>query len=279
MFQNQKGGVGKTLIVKHYAWRKAKLNLDKRYLLIGLDPQNEQAKEFLTEDTYNYIYNNPLDREEDSDNRIEKSNTLFRTLIDKKPLAISPTKIENLDIVPNTILLADADTQLATAIDHKEERLHESLKKVEHLYDEIIIDGLPSLGMIALNGLRAADYLVIVIEPGQYSLLAVEKLDDTIEQIIKDLWGHDIKTLGIVLNKYLDRDNVSKDTIKELNDAFATSNIVFKTHIPKRNIVGKTEGQGVTTFEYDPTNDINIAIDNFLTEVQERINLLSNING
>jgi len=273
MLQNQKGGNGKTFLVKHYVYKKAIDNPNEKFLLIGLDPQNELAKEFLTDDDFNYFYNNPLSKQ-NGNNKVEEENTLYNTLINRKDLAICKTKLSNLDIVPNTILLADADIQLATAIDHKEERLNKALDKIRHLYTQVILDGIPSLGMIALNGLRAANFLAIIIEPGQYSLQAVEKLDDTIEQIIKGTFNHNIKTLGIVLNKYLDRDNVSRDTIKELNESFGSSNVVFKTLIPRRNIVGKTEGNGITTFEYDPENDINIALSNFVKEVEERIKLL-----
>src|SRR5215213_2811966 len=123
----QKGGTGKTSTSISVSAGLARRG--KRVLLIDIGAQANSSKVLLQ----NY-------------QQIDKSDTLYVTIIDRRPLKVHPTDVPNLDIVPGHILLSDTDMALTTAIDHRESRLTNQLKKVKDKYDFVIIDCPPSLG-------------------------------------------------------------------------------------------------------------------------------------
>ncbi len=267
--QNHKGGIGKTTISFNFAFHQARKG--KRILYIITDPQNELASWLLRKSDFDYIYKNPT---ETPDNTIEKTNTLYNTLIKRQDLPVYQSVYENIDVVPSTIHLVGADIELAAAQDHTEQRLKKQLDKIKNNYDLVIIDGQPNLGLIVLNAFVAANHLIIIVEPGEFSLGAIEKIDQTLNELIYTEYEHDINVLGIVVNKFLDRDIPSRETVAELLEAYSKDNLVFKTHIPSRNMVQKAEKKNVPVVLLDPKNDFATAMDDFCDEFDNKIKLL-----
>src|SRR4051794_18428133 len=134
---SQKGGTGKTSTSISLAAGLA--HKGKKVLLIDMDSQANSSK-VLLEDYQ----------------KIPKDQTVYTTIIDRKPLVIHPTKVRNLSIVPSHILLSNTDIELTTAKDHREARLKTHLDTVKEKYDFIIIDNPPVLGWLTLNSFTAS---------------------------------------------------------------------------------------------------------------------------
>lgn len=129
---SQKGGTGKTTTSISIAAGLA--HRGKKTLIIDTDSQANSSKVVLP-DYQDY----------------SKDRTLWATIIDRKPLAISPTSIANLDIVPSHILLSETDITLTSAIDHREARLKAALDPVAGDYEYVVIDCPPALSWLTLN--------------------------------------------------------------------------------------------------------------------------------
>src|SRR5215212_6296850 len=140
----QKGGVGKTTTSINLSTGLARRG--KRVLLIDIDSQANSSKIFLPK------YES-----------LRKNETIWVTILDRKPLVVHPTEFESLFIVPSHILMAETDMELTTAIDHRESRLKIYLDKIKEQYDFIIIDCPPSLSWQTINALTASDYILVVI--------------------------------------------------------------------------------------------------------------------
>src|SRR5690606_18617716 len=101
---------------------------------------------------------------------IGKGESLYRTIIDRKPLFVHRTSIPNLAIVPSHILLSDTDVKLTTALDHREARLKAELDGIRQYYDYVFIDCPPALGWLSINAFTASDEVIVVIAPGYFEL-------------------------------------------------------------------------------------------------------------
>src|SRR5215216_6078948 len=148
---SQKGGVGKTTTSISLAAGLARS--DKKILLVDIDSQANSSKVLHP--------NYPA---------LKKEDTLHRTILERKSLAIHPTTIPNLDLVPAHILLSNTDVALTSATDHREARLKRELDKVKDTYDHIFIDCPPALSWLTLNAFTAADGVLIVVAPGYFEL-------------------------------------------------------------------------------------------------------------
>src|SRR6266550_2913969 len=148
---SQKGGVGKTSTAISLAAGLARKN--KKVLLIDIDSQANSSKVLVP----NY-------------QALPKEQTLFATILHRLPLAVYPTPIPNLDIVPSHILLSNTDVELTTAIDHREERLKRELDTIKDRYDYVFIDCPPALSWLTVNAFTASDHVIIVVSPGYFEL-------------------------------------------------------------------------------------------------------------
>jgi chromosome partitioning protein len=161
---SQKGGTGKTSTSISLAAGLA--HKGKKVLLIDMDSQANSSK-VLLEDYQ----------------KIPKDQTVYTTIIDRKPLVIHPTKVRNLSIVPSHILLSNTDIELTTAKDHREARLKTHLDTVKEKYDFIIIDNPPVLGWLTLNSFTASDCVLVVVSPGYFELDSLVQLSKTLEEV------------------------------------------------------------------------------------------------
>jgi chromosome partitioning protein len=101
---------------------------------------------------------------------LKKEQTLFTTILERKPLPIHKTYVPNLDIVPSHILLSNTDIELTTAKDHREARLKAHLDQVKETYDYVLIDCPPALSWLTINAFTASDRVLVVVSPGYFEL-------------------------------------------------------------------------------------------------------------
>jgi chromosome partitioning protein len=175
---SQKGGVGKTSTSISLAAGLAKKN--KRVLLIDIDSQANSSKVLLPE------YQN-----------IPPEQTIYTTIIDRKPLPVHQSQVENLFIVPSHILLSQTDVELTTAMDHREARLKRELDKIKDQYDYIFIDCPPSLSWLTINAFTAADKVLVVVAPGYFELDSIVQISKTIDRM-KEYYNLDLELAGFL---------------------------------------------------------------------------------
>ena len=225
---NQKGGVGKTTTTVNLATILAKNG--KRVLLIDADPQGnatsglgvEKEVEF---STYDLLVN----------------DTELKDIVKK-------TVIKNLVICPSNINLAGAEVELVSMMS-REQRLKEKLNEVKDIFDYILIDCPPSLGLTTLNAFTASDSVLIPVQCEYFALEGLGQLINTIELVKKHL-NKDIVIEGALLTMYDIRTNLSNQVVKEVKKYFA--NKVYKTVIPRNVRLSEAPSYGMPITEYDP---------------------------
>ena len=226
---SQKGGTGKTSTSISLAAGLARHG--HRVLLVDIDSQANASKVLLT-------------RYQDE---ITKAESLYSTLIERKPLAIRRTAIANLAIVPAHILLSDTDVVLTTAIDHRESRLKAELDKVRDYYDYIIIDCPPALGWLSINAFTASDEVLIVISPGYFELESTIQIGKAIDEV-KLNFNPDLK-LGGFLFTMSDPTINSRTSLKLLRQAYPDQ--VLDTVIPRNVRLAEAPSFGKPILLYD----------------------------
>ena len=224
---NQKGGVGKsTTAVNLSAGLAEKKN---KVLLIDIDPQGNASSGLGIE-------------------KAEVEFTIYDLLIESEAprKAISESETENLDIIPANIELAGAEIELVSLMS-RESRLKNALNKLNMNYDYIIIDCPPSLGLLTLNALTAADSVVVPIQCEYYALEGLGQLMNTIELVRKNL-NSDLRIEGVLMTMYDARTNLSDQVIEEVEDYF--TDLVFKTVIPRNVRLSEAPSFGKSILSY-----------------------------
>ena len=224
---NQKGGVGKTTTSVNMAACLAKEGC--RVLLIDLDPQGNATSGIGVD-------------------RHECEASIYNGLVDETPLEdlIIATETENLDLVPSTTDLAGAQVEL---VDHprREFRLREALSRFESDHDFVIFDCPPSLGLLTLNALAAANTVLVPIQTEYYALEGLGHLLQTIELIHEHL-NPALSLEGILLTMYDGRTNLSEQVASEVSTHFGE--LVFETIIPRNVRLGEAPSFGMPITEY-----------------------------
>lgn len=225
---NQKGGVAKTTTAVNLSSCIAALG--HKVLLIDIDPQGN-ASSGLGVDKDNLSY------------------CIYDVLINDLPVenVVTPTEIEGLSVVPATIQLAGAEIELVTAIS-REQKLKKALKSIKDTYDYIFIDCPPSLGLLTINALTAADSLIIPIQCEYYALEGLGQLMNTIELIKKHL-NPDLEIEGVLLTMFDARTNLSIQVVDEVKSHF--KNKVYGTIIPRNVRLSEAPSHGKPIILYD----------------------------
>lgn len=218
---NQKGGVGKTTCCVNLAAELGRLA--KRVLVIDADPQGNCSSGL-------------------GHDRETSDATLYDILIDGKKAidVIGETEWEGVSLIPANINLAGAEVELSSAIS-RESRLKSTLEEIRENFDVVIIDCPPSLGLLTLNALVAADRLLIPIQCEYYALEGVGQLARTIE-LVKQYLNPELTIDGVVLTMYDSRIRLANDVVNEVKENFRE--VVFDSIIPRNVTLSEAPGYG-----------------------------------
>ena len=225
---NQKGGVAKTTTALNLSAYLARLG--KFVLLVDIDPQANATSGL------------GIDH-----NNLEKG--IYEAIINKLSFkdVIIETEHQGYKIAPATVSLAGASVELVNE-NRREHKLYDALLEVRNNFDYIIIDCPPTLGLLTINGLIAADEILIPIQAEYYALEGLGQLLHTIK-LVKQHLKPDLKILGAVLTMFDKRNRLSKDVMEELYKYFP--NKIFRTVIPRNVRLAEAPSHGKTILFYD----------------------------
>src|SRR5919205_3808852 len=173
---SQKGGTGKTSTSISLSAGLARKG--KRILLVDMDSQANSSKVLLPDYT-----------------KIQPEQTIYATILERKPLPVLKTAITNLSIVPSHILVSNTDIELTIAKDHREARLKAELDKIKDQFDYVFIDNPPALGWLTLNSFTASDKVLVVVSPGYFELESLVQLGNTLGEV-REYYNPNLQLLG-----------------------------------------------------------------------------------
>jgi chromosome partitioning protein len=226
---NQKGGVGKSTTAVNLGASLALMG--RRVLLVDIDPQG------------NTTTGVGIDK-----NTIE--NDSYSVLLDGTAVAeaVQPTAVENLWILPATLALAGAEIELVTS-DGREHRLKTALTAAAAVYDYVLIDCPPSLGLLTLNALAAAQEIIIPVQAEYYALEGLSQLTTIVDRVRERL-NPELTILGVLITMFDGRTRLAVEVLDEVNRYFPEH--VFRTQIPRNIRLSEAPSYGKPAVLFDP---------------------------
>ena len=244
---NQKGGVGKSTTVINLS---ACLGENKKkVLVIDFDPQGNSTSGYGIE-------------------KEELEHDIYDVILHDYPIedAIMETCEPNVFIVPATIQLATAEIELVTTM-ARESVLKDAVNKVKDEFDYVFIDCPPSLGLLTINALIAANSLIIPIQCEYYALEGVAKLLESM-QMVKRRMNPDLEIFGVLMTMFDSRTTLSKQVVDEVQEYFGKK--TFKTIIPRNVKVSEAPSHGMPVVQYARVSKGSLAYMKLAKEVVAR---------
>lgn len=228
---NEKGGTGKTTMAVNLA---AALGLrNKKTLLIDMDPQGNSS----------YVLGKPEDDEPAMYAVLTEKETAIDTVVRQ-------CSTKNLSVAPSNLHLAGAEVQLASVLGRENILKRKITNGMREHYDFIILDTSPSLGLLTINALNAADYVLVPVSCDFLSMVGLSLLFDTIK-LCQDQLGAQVRILGLVANRYDRRERISEEVLQTLKREF--SGLLFETIIRVNVRLKESPLYHQTIYEYSPT--------------------------
>ncbi len=246
VFANQKGGVGKTTTAVNLGAYIAKSG--KRVLLVDFDPQGNLSSSVGAAHAENGIY--------------EVISGKVRTRD-----AVRKTGIDGLSIISSSIDLTGASIELID-VDEREFYLKKAMEGIKEEYDYIFIDCPPSLGILTVNGLVAADYVIIPLQCEYFALEGLSLLLQTVQRIKKH-FNPDLKIGGILFTMYDVRTRLSNEIVQDVTGYFKDK--AFRTIIPRNVRLSEAPSHSVPVVLYDPECSGAKSYEKLAIEVMNRV--------
>lgn len=246
-FVNQKGGVGKTTTAVNVAAAAGRRG--RRVLLVDLDPQaNASSAAGVVDAGEPGIYEMLME--------------------DEEPTAcVVELPAESMSVVPSSPALAGAEVELVPVM-ARERRLVHALSALRGSYDLILIDCPPSLGLLTINALTAADNVVIPVQCEYMALEGLSRLTETLELVRRNL-NPGLTILGLVLTMFDGRTRLAQQVVDEVRSHFKQA--VFTTVIPRSVRLSEAPSHGQSIFRYDPGGRAANAYEALADELLERV--------
>ena len=248
---NQKGGVGKTTTTFNLGVALA--HAGKRVLLVDSDPQGDLT-------TYMGIH--------DPDNIPVTLSTLMERSIKDEDINSKEAILkhdEGIDLIPSNLELSSMEVSLVNAMS-REFTLRNCLSDIKDKYDYVLIDCMPSLGMITINALACADKVIIPVQSEFLAAKGMSHLMNTVLKVRKQI-NPNLKVGGILLTMVDGRTNLSKDIANELRSTYGTVFKLYDNQIPRGVKAAESSRMGESVLSYDSTSKVAQSYIDFAKEV------------
>ena len=244
---NQKGGVGKSTTVINLSACLGESK--KKVLVIDFDPQGNSTSGYGVE-------------------KEELEHDIYDVILHEYPIedVIMETCEDNVFIAPATIQLATAEIELVTAM-ARESVLKDAIASIRDEFDYILIDCPPSLGLLTINALIAANSLLIPIQCEYYALEGVAKLLESM-QMVKRRMNPELEIFGVLMTMYDSRTTLSKQVVDEVQNYFGKK--MFKTIIPRNVKLSEAPSHGIPVIQYARVSKGSLAYMKLAKEVVAR---------
>ncbi len=235
---NQKGGVGKTTTVMNLG--AALANKKKKVLVIDLDPQSNLSS--------GLGFTQQFDKQSWNSTDEAPYKNIYNVLVggDSISSVFVATSTPNLFLIPSHLSLAGAEIEMVNMIS-RETLLKKKLKEMTEEYDYVLIDCPPSLGLLTINALTAAEKLIIPIQCEYFALEGLGQLIET-TKLIRGV-NPSLKIGGVVLTMYDSRTKLSESVVKDVKEFF--QDVAFESVVPRNVRLSESPSHGKTIFQYD----------------------------
>ena len=249
---NQKGGVGKTTTTFNLG--VALKNQGKRVLVVDADPQG---------DLTTYMGYNESELKTTLAQLME--SVIYDSQLDTKQAILN--NAEGIDLIPSDLDLSATEAMLVNAMS-REVTLRTILNNVKKDYDYVLIDCMPSLGMLTINALSCSDKVVIPVQDHFLAAKGMGPLLKTVSRVKRTI-NPNLEVGGILLTLVNKRTNLSKETIQDLKETYGRAIKLYDTQIPLAVKTAESTSRGKSIFKYDKNSKVATAYEDFAKEVLE----------